>query len=198
MSARILLIDVEAARTDALARALAAAGLELLGVVSDTADVYAQVEMLNPDAILIGVDSPTRDTLEGLAVIGRHFPRPILMLSDSSDTELVHRAARDGISTYAVDGISPLLLRSLLEVTIAHFQNLKAMQADLNQAQKALSDRRAIDRAKYLIMERLGVGEDEAYHQLRREAMDQGIRIGVLARRLIQAGETIKAKDKNP
>src|SRR5882672_4762001 len=114
MPARVLIIDVQSERTQQLAQALAAAGFDVAGIVAESEDVHGAVRSLKPDAILIDADSPSRDTLEGLAVLGKRFPRPILMLSETADTELVRDAARLGISTYAVDGISPALLRSLV------------------------------------------------------------------------------------
>lgn len=188
MPVRVLIIDAQSERTRALSEALAAAGFEVLGVILESGDVYGQVRALKPDAILIDAASPTRDTLEGLAVIGKRFPRPILMLSDAHDTELVREAAQLGISTYAVDGISPVLMRSLIEVSMAHFQSQRRLAAELQEAQQALHDRRAIDRAKYLLVEKHGLSEDEAYHRLRRMAMERSMRIGELARLLLERG----------
>jgi response regulator NasT len=188
MSARVLIIDAHSERTEPLAQALQAAGFAVLGVVGESDDVHAAVQRLEPDAILIDADSPSRDTLEGLAVLGRRFPRPILMLSESADTELVHDAASLGISTYAVDGISPGLLRSLVEVTMAHFQRQRSLSAELQEAQQALKDRRLIDQAKYRLVREMGMSEEQAYHQLRRMAMERGMKLVDLAQLLLQRG----------
>ena len=186
MPARVLIIDAHSERTDLLAQALGAAGFELAGVVSESDDIYGAVQSLQPDAILIDADSPSRDTLEGLAVLGQRFPRPILMLSESADTELVRDAARMGISTYAVDGISPTLVRSLVEVTMAHFQTQRSLAGELQEAQQALQDRRVIDQAKYRLVREMRMTEEEAYHQLRRMAMQRGMKLVELARLLIE------------
>ena len=187
MPARVLIVDVHSERTGELAQALTTAGFEVAGIVADSADVYTRVRSLAPDAILIDAESPNRDTLEGLALIGRRFPRPILMLSESADTEMVHDAARLGISTYAVEGLSPTLLMSLVEVTIAQFRNQARLSARLQEAQQALLDRTIVDRAKYRLMEELGLKEEDAYHRLRRQAMARGIKIADLAREMLGA-----------
>ena len=188
MSARVLIIDAHSERTQPLAQALAAAGFEVAGMVTEEEDLHEAVRRLKPDAILIDADSPSRDTLEGLAVLGRRFPRPILMLAESTDTELVRDAARLGISTYAVDGISPILLRSLVEVTMAHHQNQRSLATALEDAQQALQDRKLVDRAKYRLVQEMGMSEEEAYHRLRRMAMERGMKLAELARRLLEHG----------
>ena len=190
MSARVLIIDAHSERTQPLAQALAAAGFAVAGIVAESEDVYAAVREHKPDAILIDADSPSRDTLEGLAVLGKRFPRPILMLSETADTELVRDAARLGISTYAVDGISPALLRSLVEVTMAHFQSQRSLSNELHEAQQALQDRRVIDKAKYRLVQEMRMSEEEAYHQLRRMAMERGMKLVELARLLVERGLT--------
>lgn len=192
MSATVLIIDAHSERTRPLAQALEAAGFSVLGVVSEAEDLDEAVHRLAPDAILIDADSPSRDTLEGLAVLGKRFPRPILMLSESADTELVHEAASLGISTYAVEGLSPALLRSLVEVTMVHFQRQSSLSAELEQAQQALRDRRVIDQAKYRLVQEMGLPEEQAYHQLRRMAMERGMRLVDLAQLLLQRGAARK------
>lgn len=192
MSATVLIIDAHSERTQPLAQALEAAGFAVLGVVSEAEDLDEAVHRLEPDAILIDADSPSRDTLEGLAVLGKRFPRPILMLSESADTELVHEAASLGISTYAVEGLSPALLRSLVEVTMVHFQRQSSLSAELEQAQQALKDRRVIEQAKYRLVQEMGLPEEQAYHQLRRMAMERGMKLVDLAQLLLQRGGTRK------
>lgn len=188
MSVRVLIIDAHSERTGPLAAALEAAGFAVAGIVSEDQDIYAAVGELKPDAILIDADSPTRDTLEGLAVLGQRYPRPILMLSESADTELVRDAARLGISTYAVDGVSAPLLRSLVEVTMAHFQSRRSLSEELQEAQQALHDRKIIDKAKYRLVQEMRMSEEEAYHQLRRMAMQRGMKLVELARLLAERG----------
>ena len=188
MSATVLIIDAHSERTQPLAQALRDAGFAVLGVVSETEDLDEAVHRLQPDTILIDADSPSRDTLEGLAVLGKRFPRPILMLSESADTELVQEAAGLGISTYAVEGLSPALLRSLVEVTMAHFQRQRSLSAELEQAQQALKDRRVIEQAKYRLVKEMGLPEEQAYHQLRRMAMERGMKLVDLAQLLLQRG----------
>jgi response regulator NasT len=188
MPARVLIIDAQSERTQQLAQALVAAGFVLAGIVAESDDVHEAVRKLQPDAILIDADSPSRDTLEGLAVLGQRFPRPILMLSESADTDLVRDAAQMGVSTYAIDGISPTLLRSLVEVTMAHFQSRQGLASELREAQQALQDRRVIDQAKYRLVQEMHMTEEQAYHQLRRMAMERGMKIVELARLLLERG----------
>lgn len=185
LAVRLLIIDAGSARTPALESALAAAGFQVLGVVPDTGPVHRTVSELQPDAIIIDSESPTRDTLEGLALVGRKFPRPIVMLSDQGGTELVRDAAQLGISAYVTEGVSSALIRSLIEVSMVHFRCQRLLQAELEQTQIAFADQRSVDTVKCLLMEREGLTEKLAYQRLRKLAMDRGQRIADVARSVL-------------
>lgn len=187
MAVRVLLIDARSERTEILVRALAVSGFEVVGIVSEFSDVHAIVAKLQPDAILIDSESPTRDTLEGLAAIGKRYPRPIVMLSNQEgDFELARTAAALGISAYVVEGVSAPLVRSLIETTIALFQQRSTLTTELAQTQRTMNERREIDRAKCMLMEHYGLSEREAYAKLRRMAMDRSLRIADLAAQLVE------------
>ncbi|GAC1625385.1 MAG: ANTAR domain-containing protein [Nevskia sp.] len=179
---RLLIIDARSARTPQLECALAAAGFQVLDVVSENGPVHRRVSELQPDAIIIDSESPTRDTLEGLALVGRKFPRPIVMLSDQGGTDLVRDAAQLGISAYVIEGVSSALVRSLIEVSIVHFRCQRLLQTELEQTQIAFADQRSVDTVKCLLMEREGLTEQLAYQRLRKLAMDRGQRIADVAR----------------
>ena len=102
------------------------------------------------------------------------------------------RTARSGMVELAarphIEDISPALLRSLVEVTMAHFQSQRSLAGELQEAQQALQDRRVIDKAKYRLVQEMHMSEEEAYHQLRRMAMERGMKIAELARLLIERG----------
>lgn len=187
MPVSVLLIDARSERTEILVRALAVSGFEVVGIVSEFGDVHGTVARLKPDAILIDSESPTRDTLEGLAAIGKRFPRPIVMLSNrDGDFELARTAAALGISAYVVDGVSPPLVRSLIETTIALFQQRTTLTIELAQTQRTMTERRDIDRAKCMLMEHYGLSERDAYAKLRKMAMDRSLRIADLSSQLVE------------
>ena len=187
MSIRVLIIDARSERSLRLETALAESGFIVLDVIPESGDVHRRVEELKPDAILIDSESPTRDTLEGLASISDRFPRPIVLLSEQAqDNELVRSAAQIGVSAYVIDGVSAPMIRSLIEVAIAHFDTRRSLYAELEQTQRALHERRTIDQAKCSLMETQGLTEHEAYHRLRRSAMARGLKLAELAAEMIE------------
>lgn len=184
---KVVLIDSRKQRSERMQRALTNSGFSVMAVLRDNVDLHKHIRALQPDAIIIDAESPTRDTLEHLAALGQRFPKPMIMMSDQGDTELTRAAAHAGISAYVVDELSSSVVRSLVEVAMLHYHNNNQLHVELSKTQQTLEDRGHIDRAKCLLMERHGFSEMRAYNVLRRMAMRRSQRMGDFARALLSA-----------
>lgn len=186
MSLSVLLVDVHSTRCSTLRAALEEAGFRVVGVLADDPDLYEAVERMAPDAVLVDADSPSRDTLEHLAMLGQRYPKPMLMLSPRDDRQSLAAAADAGVSSYVVEGVSPALVRSLVEVAVRQYQDVEALRQERDEARADLAGRKVIDRAKSLLMERHGLSERDAYRRIRKAAMDRGLPMVEMARSVLE------------
>ena len=186
-----MLVDDDRDRMRLLDEALCASGHEVVGRLLDTDDILGAVDSLQPDIVLIDVDSPSRDTLESLGVMSRDRPRPIVLFAQTSDSGTIRRAMRAGVSAYVVDGMTPSRLQPVIEVAIARFQEFQGMRRELENTKLKLADRRDVEKAKGLLMKRKGMDENCAYEMLRKMAMDRNVRLGDIARSLLAAAELL-------
>jgi len=191
MSLRVLLIDKERGRSALLEQALQDLGYEVVARLHSEQDLYNKVGMLNPDIIIIDIQSPDRDTLESMRTISQDMPRPIVMFADKSDSSLIEASVRAGVSAYVVDGLAAGRLKPIMDVAIARFREFQALRTELDKMRVQLEDRKYIDKAKGLLMRKRGITEEEAYHSLRKLAMDRNKRIGEMARDLIALMDVI-------
>lgn len=184
---RVVLIDGRQQRAEQMQRLMEQAGFKVLAVIKETADLYAAVMPLSPDAIIIDADSPSRDTLEHLSSLHHRFPKPMIMLSQTGSMELTRAAAQAGVSAYVVDGLSPGAMRSLVDVAMLHHLNHRRLHEQLCHTQQSLEDSNSIQRAKVFLMERHGFNEKRAHLVLRRLAMRRQQRMADLARAMLDA-----------
>ena len=185
MSLKVLLIDKERGRSALLEQALQDLGYEVVARLHSEHDLYNKVGVLNPDIIIIDIQSPDRDTLESMRTISQDMPRPIVMFADKGDSSLIEASVRAGVSAYVVDGLAAGRLKPIMDVAIARFREFHALRTELDKMRVQLEDRKYIDKAKGLLMRKRGITEEEAYHSLRKLAMDRNKRIGEMARDLI-------------
>lgn len=182
---RVLVIDESRTRAAEICAGLALAGHQVAAVLASSADLSAQIEAIRPDIILIETDSPSRDTLENLAVMNAAMPRPVIIFAQEGDQDTIRAAVKAGVSTYVVDGLDPQRLKPVIDVAVASFDEHQALRTELAAATKKLSERKLIDRAKGLLMKSRGMDEAEAYAALRKLAMERAKPMAAVAQDLI-------------
>jgi response regulator NasT len=182
---RILVIDESRARAAELCAALAMAGHQVAAVLPSVLDLTAQIESIRPDVILIETDSPSRDTLENLAVMDREMPRPVIILTQDDDSTLMREAFQAGVSAYVVDNVDMARIKPIVDVAIARFESHQAVKTELATATRKLSERKLVEKAKGILMKSRGLDEDAAYTALRKLAMERAEPMGKVAADLV-------------
>ena len=157
------------------------------------ADVFLaeRLAQLQPDLIIVDAESEARDALEHVVMATRDARRPIVMFTNDDNTTHVKDAVAVGVSAYIVAGLAPQRIRPILDVAMARFQHEQALRAELASARNELQDRKTIDRAKGLLMQRQGLSEQAAYEKLRKTAMDKGLKLGEVARRMLDMADLL-------
>jgi response regulator NasT len=191
MPLRVMLVDDSESRSLELGLMLAKLGYDVVAEVFNARELYVKVRELAPDVIIIDTESPSRDTLEHVALLSERDPRPIVMFSEDGTRESIRAATGAGVSAYVVDGLSASRVEPIIAAAVARFEAFQAMRHELAQAQTRLSDRKLIDRAKGVLMKARKLSEEEAYAALRRMAMERSITIGDVAKRLLEVSDLL-------
>jgi response regulator NasT len=192
MSLRVLLIDDNAARAEAVSAGLVADGCVVVALVADHADIVAQVRAARADVIVCDLDHASRDAIESMRALNRDEPRPVVMFVDRSDPDSITAAMEAGVAAYVIEGLLPGRVRAVIDVAVARFQAHQALRAELAEVRTALSERKLVERAKGVLMQARRMSEDEAYRTLRRLAMDQGKRLAEVAENVIGMAKLLK------
>lgn len=188
---RVLVIDESRKRAADICAALAIAGHQVAAVLPSALELAGHVEAIRPDIILIDTESPSRDTLEHLAAVGRDMPRPVIVFAQESDEDVIRKAVRAGVLAYVVDGVVANRLKPVIEVARIQFAEHQTLKRELDDATKKLSDRKLIERAKGILMKSRGLDEEAAYSALRRLSMDRGKPLAAIARDVIDMAKLL-------
>ncbi|MEI8168528.1 MAG: ANTAR domain-containing protein [Rhodoferax sp.] len=169
-------------------------------VASLPADVFLteRLAQLQPDLIIVDAESEARDALEHVVMATRDARRPIVMFTNDSDTTHVKAAVAAGVSAYIVAGLSAERIRPILDVAMARFEHEQALRqeladtkTELGELSTELKDRKVIDRAKGLLMQRQGLSEPAAFAKLRKAAMDKGLKLADVAQRMLDMADLL-------
>ena len=186
-SLTILVIDENRIRASIIEAGLRDAGHRQVNVIHDVAGIAKRIAELEPDVIVIDLENPNRDMLENMFQLSRAVKRPIAMFVDRSDSASIEAAIDAGVSAYIVDGLKRERVKPILDLAISRFNAFSRLSRELEEARNELEDRKAVEKAKSILMKSRGLPEAEAYALLRKTAMNQNRRIGEIARSLVTA-----------
>lgn len=189
---RVLLVNDTDKPIAELREALLALGYDVLPETAGrSAGLLMAVQRQQPDVVILDVDSPSRDMLEQLAMLSRQAPKPVVMFASDGDDRLIRDALGAGVAAYVVDGLAPARLAPILRVAMARFEQQSHVRQKLDDLEQQLRDRKDIDRAKGVLMDKRAMNEAEAYATLRQQAMRQGLRLADVARRIIAMADLL-------
>ncbi len=187
----VLVIDESRSRAGEICAGLALAGYRVAAILADADNLTSEVEKLQPDVILIDTESPSRDTLEHLAVMNKDMPRPVVIFTHEDGQDAIRDAVKAGVSAYIVDGLDPKRIKPIVEVARARFEETQALRRELDEISQKLSDRKLVDKAKGVLMVARGLDEDAAYHAIRKLAMERGQPMAKIARDIIDMAKVL-------
>jgi two-component system, response regulator / RNA-binding antiterminator len=185
---KVMLVDEDPDRAADVREALTRAGCKVVSTLTSAMELYDRVSESSPDVIIIDTESPSRDVLEHIMFISRDQPRPIVMFSGDRGSETIRLAVRAGVTAYIVDGLSEARIQPILSVAVERFEAEQELKQELSASKSMLAERKAIERAKGLIMKQAACDEETAFRHLRKFAMDRGVKMIDAAQTVIAMG----------
>ena len=162
-------------------------------VASLPPDMYLpeRIAQLQPDMIIVDAESDARDVLEHIVIATRDERRPIVMFTESADTESMEAAMAAGVSAYIVAGLQGERIKPVLQVALARFKREQKLLEELSDTKSKLAERKVIERAKGLLMERQRFTEEQAYQKLRGMAMSKNLKLSEVAQRILDVEDLL-------
>lgn len=188
----VIIVDDDHGRAIILERALIDAGYQVAAKLSSKDNLLKQIEINQPDVIIVDLESPNRDTLESMHIVTEHNPTPIVMFTNDADNSMIGEAINAGVSAYVVDGFNEDRIKPIMDVAIARFREFQALRSELQKTRDTLEEHKIIDKAKYIIMQEKQCDENEAYKTLRKLSMENNQRMSEIAGQIVSITEALK------
>lgn len=144
-------------------------------VVGEAADGRRAVELTRehePDLVLMDVKMPVLDGISAAEEIAAERIAPVVLLTAFSQKELVERARDAGVMAYVVKPFSASDVLPAIEVASSRWSELKALESEVADLGERLETRKAVEKAKGVLMKKLKISEAEAFRWIQKTAMD--------------------------
>ena len=182
---RVLIVDDHAQSRAAVAEAVGVQGGTVVGNGSRAEDVARLVDKHRPDVLLLAVGLPDGDGVDAARQVMSTMPCPIVLLTSHTDTTVAARAVEAGVLGFLVKPLRPEELGPVLDVAVSRFRDLEAVRKENEALKQKLEARKLVDRAKGVLMTRLGLSEPEAFRKIQKTAMDTRKTMAEVARALL-------------
>lgn len=188
---RILLAEDNDLVALTLEEQLKGLGCDVIGIARTGAEAIDLAMRLGPDLIIMDIRMPEMDGTEAAARINQQRPTPILMLTAYTDRETIRKAEQAGALGYLVKPVNESELLPAIDIALARFRDLQALRTQVHELEESLEARKLIERAKGILMQRLGLTERDAYERLRQRARDKRAKMKDIAQAIIEAEELL-------
>ena len=178
---RILIAEDETIIRLDLRDLLVRSGFEVVAEAKDGEEAVALARSEAPDLAILDVKMPRLDGIEAARRILDERAIPIVMLTAYGQEELVSRAVEAGVFGYLVKPFRESDLLPAIHTARARHEELAALREEAESLAEALAARKAIERAKGLLMSKEGLTEEEAFARLRKASQVSGRPLRVIA-----------------
>jgi AmiR/NasT family two-component response regulator len=182
---RILIAEDETIIRLDLRELLEKAGFEVCAEARDGVEAVELARSEEPDLAVLDVKMPKMDGIEAARKILDERPIPIVMLTAYGQQELVSRAVEAGVFGYLVKPFRETDLLPAIATARVRYEELAALREEAESLAEALAARKAIERAKGLLMEKEGLTEQEAFERLRKASQVSGRPLRVVAEAVV-------------
>jgi two-component system, response regulator PdtaR len=183
--ARVLIAEDETIIRLDLAQMLERAGFDVCAQARDGIEAVDLAASERPDLAVLDVKMPRLDGIEAARRILDERPIPVVMLTAYGQEELVSRAIEAGVFGYLVKPFRETDLLPAIETARARHAELLAVREEAESLAEALAARKAIERAKGLLMKKEHLTEDEAFARLRKASQVSGRPLRVIAEAVV-------------
>jgi AmiR/NasT family two-component response regulator len=186
---RILIADDESLILMDLREMLSHLGYLVVGEATDGQSAVNMARELKPDLVIMDVMMPAMDGIEAAKLLTAERIAPVLLLTAYSQEDLVERAKEAGVVGYLVKPFRESTLAPAIEVTLARFEELQALQKEVTDLKDSLETRKLVDRAKGILMTTQGLSEQEAFRRIQKMSMNTRRPMKDIAEAIILARE---------
>jgi response regulator NasT len=171
---RVLIVDDEPIIRMDLEEILEENECIIVGEASDGETAVHLTRSLRPDVILMDIKMSGKiDGLQAARIINDEEICPTVLLTAYNQQELIREAASTiGIFGYLVKPIKEEDVLPALNLAIAKWEAYKKIKKENELLKSRLENRKIIEMAKGILMEKYNIKEKEAYRRIQKLSMD--------------------------
>jgi AmiR/NasT family two-component response regulator len=171
-SLKLVIADDEPIIRLDLKKTLENMGHQVIGEAGDGAKAIDLARSLKPNIVILDIKMPEVDGIDAAKVITTEGIAPVLLLTAYSQKDLIDRAKDAGVFAYLVKPFKEADLMPAIDIAISRYAEFMELESEVTDLENKLETRKAVDRAKGILMDQYGLKEQEAFRRIQVQSMN--------------------------
>lgn len=160
-------------------------GYIFLGNCSDAISLLRLVRSYHPDFIVADFGIWQSDAISTLETIDSEMLCSSILLGDLKDSTVFSMMERSNAMACCPKPLNRDILLHTVEMANMNYRRVLGLDKKLKEMTENFENRKLVDRAKAILMDRYGFSEKEAYERMRKKSMDNRMTMKSVAEMII-------------
>ncbi len=157
---------------------------------------YDRVRELRPSVVILRTSLRSFPLASAFARAAAEGGLALVLLTPTGSRQSIKLALEAGALVHLVEPVPSQALVAAVRVAAARADDLGQLKAQLRTVRESLQARKAIERAKSILMRRFGLTEEEAHRRLQRESRNRNRKLVDTAWHVIRADAVLATHDR--
>jgi response regulator NasT len=156
-------------------------------------ETLRKVTALLPDIIITDYNLTDMTGLD-LAKAAEHLHIcPVIVLANQTQSEYVEELKKNSLDIFCITKpINPLVLNHTLSLILRLTRRMHEFENQVDELKQQIEDRKVIERAKGILMEKFNMTENQAYKEMQKKAMNSSKPLAQIARTIVDMFKLIE------
>ncbi len=178
----IVLVDSDPLWRKNLKLILAKNGYKVIGVNEDGIKALKIIRLRHPDLVILDASV---EGLEIARIVYEDKIAPVIAIASIRSLHILQKAKEANVSALLYKPVHEVELLSAIELALANHNKITKMEVEIKKLKETIENKKIIDQAKGILMEKMGLTEEEAFRRLQKQSMDSRISMRQVAEAVI-------------
>lgn len=185
--ARVVVGESDRSFKDQLKDVLRRAGYVVIGEAGSGRLLLQVVLQTSPDLVIMEHQLPGSEGMGLAGIIEEHRVAPVVLTADLQQANVAELVRSPGVYGVLPRPLQEDMVVPVIELALALFERVVQLEKEVSALRRSLEERKLVEKAKGLLMEKLGMTEREAYRYLQKKSMDHCVPLVKVAREVMKA-----------
>lgn len=160
-------------------------GYTFLGNCSDSVSLMRLIRSYQPDLVVVDTSLPIRELKSVVDTIDEEMLCACILIGEYRNMEIGNLLEKSKTLSCCPKPINRDILLQVVEMGVIGYRRISELDRKLKEMTENYETRKLVERAKWILIQRDGISENEAYDRMRKKSMDTRVSMKAIAEAII-------------